>query len=157
MKSIIFVNFRWNCRGCNKTYPSRRQIECRHQDALGAIIRCIICNFDLPRSKKFWWHNTLSSVIQGQKSVTLFSLARKDRAPAVHLCCINPESTPRKTTEHKTRKPFNEAGKTARNTRRHLAFKKSVFIYLLTWHTSLVNLFGLDEEPTFEPPPQEGC
>lgn len=115
MKSIIFVNLRWNCRGCNKTYPSRRQMECCHQVALGAIIRCIICNFDLPRSKKFWWHNTLSSVIQGQKSVTLFSLARKDRAPAVHLCCINPESTPRKTTEHKTRKPFYEAGKKARN------------------------------------------
>lgn len=116
MKSIIFVNFRWNCRGCNKTYPSRRQMECCHQVALGAIIRCIICNFDLPRSRTYLIDTILWAVSSRGKSLLHYSTSQGKTGLQQSIFVVSTPKVPlEKTTEHKTRKPFYEAGKTARN------------------------------------------
>lgn len=65
--------------------------------------------------------------------------------------------SPRKTTEYEARKPSSEAGKTAKNNKSvtpgDISPLRSPSLSIsLHGSPPLVNLFGLDEEPTFEPP-----
>lgn len=50
---VSFIECRWDCRLCEKSYQSHKQMMRHHQVAHGDIIRCNPCGYDLPRSRKY--------------------------------------------------------------------------------------------------------
>lgn len=120
MKRIIFIDCRWNCRGCNKTYPSRRQMERHHQDVHGDVIRCNTCSFDLPRSRKYLMTQHFEQRHPGAKVCYTIHPRKEGQSSSSPSLLYQPRKysrhpSRRKTTEQKARKPSSEAGKTAKN------------------------------------------
>lgn len=84
-----FIDCRWDCQICDKSYPSRKQMIRHHQDVHGDIIRCNTCSYDLPSSRKYLMTRHFDQRHPGTKVCYTTIREKKNEVPPVQLSSIN--------------------------------------------------------------------
>lgn len=161
-----FIDCRWDCQICDKSYPSRKQMIRHHQDVHGDIIRCNTCSYDLPSSRKYLMTRHFDQRHPGTKVCYAIHSRKEKRSSTSPTLLYKPRKISRypspKAKQHSTKQlstrkqSCKEMGQTTRNsncTNDISPLRSPSLSISLHGSPSLVNLYGLDDEPvTFEPP-----